>query len=83
MRVKVASGSHIKTQGLCLQLQVKIQSQIFYTDCYVIDSNDYDLVLGTSWLKLLGQIKWNFKDLTMPFVWEDKEMRGLQMSKLL
>lgn len=46
----------------------------------VLPLNDYDIVLGTKWLKELGEISWNFKVLEMNFTWEGKPdtLKGLQ-----
>lgn len=56
VKVKVASGAHIASGGVCKQLTVRIQGFTFRIDFYVLDLNNYDAVLGTNWFKSLGPI---------------------------
>ena len=40
----------------------------------MIPLKGYDMVLGVQWLIILGPILWDFQQLTMHFVWHDKEI---------
>lgn len=45
-----------------------------FIDFYVLGINDYDVVIGIQWLKLLGQIVWDLNNLKMSFTWQQKTL---------
>lgn len=45
LNVKVASGKHMSSMGLCHQLPLSIQGLEFKVYFYILDVNDYDIVL--------------------------------------
>ena len=51
---------------------------------HVLALGGCDVVLGTQWLRTLGEIQWNIKLLTMCFCYEDQKvlLQGLTPSIL-
>jgi hypothetical protein len=67
IRVKVANGDEVVSEGKCMQLKVQFQNFSFTTEAYMIILAGCDMVLGIQWLVTLGPIIWNFKVLFMEF----------------
>ena len=65
--VKVASGATIKTKGVCSNIKVFMQGHNFLVDLNALPLGDYELVLGTQWLRTLGMIQWDFLAMSMQF----------------
>lgn len=70
LNVMVANGDQVTSSGICSGIPIKIDSEDFITDCYVIPLVGYNVVLGVQWLRTLGPILWDFDKLTMSF-WRD------------
>ena len=67
LKVKVANGDIIQTQGLCKDVQVCVQGQTFLVQLHVLPLGGCDVVFGTQWLSTLGVINWDFMNLSMEF----------------
>ncbi|XP_041009343.1 uncharacterized protein LOC121253391 [Juglans microcarpa x Juglans regia] len=67
VRVKVANGELVDSEGKVKGVHVGIQWAMFVLDMYVLVLVGCDMVLGVHWLQGLGPILWNFKELTMQF----------------
>ena len=52
--------------------KVKLQGYTFVVDLYVLPLVGCDMVLGIQWLRTLGPILWDFLNLTMQFVYEER-----------
>ncbi|XP_042946164.1 uncharacterized protein LOC122279545 [Carya illinoinensis] len=81
VRVKVANGELVDSEGKVKGVQVGIQGVEFLLDMYVLVLAGCDMVLGVQWLQGLGPILWNFKELTMQFTYQQavvilKELTG-------
>nr|KYP47302.1 hypothetical protein KK1_031095 [Cajanus cajan] len=63
--VKDGGGQRIKTSGVCKGLQMKMQNMLFKADFYVFALDGEDIVLGMEWLEDMGEMRTNFKDLTL------------------
>lgn len=63
--VKVGNGEKIQFNGVCRGVEIKLQGFGFVADFYVFCLNGDNVVLGMEWLKSLGDIKANFKDLKL------------------
>jgi hypothetical protein len=72
IKVKVANGDEIVSPGKCKNTKVKLQGYTFVVDLYVLPLAGCDIVLGIQWLRTLGPILWDFLNLTMQFVYEEK-----------
>lgn len=67
LRVMVANGEKLSTQGLCKVIQRCAQGYYFATGFLVLPVNECDLVLDVQWLLSHGYIIWYFSSLTMKF----------------
>jgi hypothetical protein len=72
IRVRVANGELVVSEGNCLNVQIQLSGFFFLIDTYVISLAGCDMVLGIQWLVTLGSITWNFKVLTMEFTIDEK-----------
>uniref|UniRef100_A0A2N9EXV4 RNA-directed DNA polymerase n=1 Tax=Fagus sylvatica TaxID=28930 RepID=A0A2N9EXV4_FAGSY len=79
VRVTVASGEKLTSKGKCSRIPIKLGSFITQVDFYILPLEGYDMVLGTHWLRTLGEIVWDFSKLTMRFTsnGEDVVLRGI------
>lgn len=62
---KVGGGQWIKTSGVCGKLKLQLQQLTFKEDFYVLSLDGEDIILGKEWLENLGDMKANFKELSM------------------
>nr|GEW72015.1 monodehydroascorbate reductase [Tanacetum cinerariifolium] len=65
--VSVASGKEIVSSYECKQFKWSIQGQNYSCDAMLLPLGSCEMVLGVQWLSTLGDIKWNFQELTMVF----------------
>ncbi|KAL4335086.1 hypothetical protein GQ457_07G026120 [Hibiscus cannabinus] len=79
LKVTIADGSSIHTQGICREVQWESQGHFFHTDFLVLPLKGCDIVLEVQWLASLGSIQWNFSTLNMNFEYSGKmvEWKGL------
>jgi len=54
--VIVANGDRVAYRGLARNVSTRIGDEFFEIDCYAIPLDCYDMVLGTSFLRMLGPI---------------------------
>lgn len=96
MRVDVANGSSINYDAICKGLLWVLQGIHFKIDPYILPLGSCDMVLGIQWLETLWEIKWDFKQLRMEFMFKGKKhvlrgrtsvnlkaIKGKQLHKLL
>jgi len=67
LKVRVANGATVASEGLCHSVSLKLQSHSFITDFYLIPLAGCDMVLGVAWLRTLGPVLWDFTLMTMEF----------------
>lgn len=60
VRVRVASGEIIPSEGKCMGVKLKIQGTIFLVDVHVVFLEGCDMVLSIQWLQDLGIVYWDF-----------------------
>jgi hypothetical protein len=65
--VTVANGDRVACRGLATDVAIRIGEEFFTISCYSIPLDCYDMILGTTWLRTLGPILWDFDDLCMAF----------------
>ncbi|XP_062176260.1 uncharacterized protein LOC133881329 [Alnus glutinosa] len=70
IQVKIANGDEVPSPGRCKEVKVKMQGYTFRTELFFLPLAGYDAVLGIHWLRTLGPILWDFKELKMEFQYE-------------
>lgn len=75
--VWIANGEILKCQGRFKEVRMDLQGTHFSLTLYFLPLTGLDLVLGIQWLKMLGSMVCNWKQLTMEFLWEN-QIRRLQ-----
>ena len=61
----IANGGSIKCGGHCENVRLQIGQYHLKSHMFAIDMGGCDIVLGVEWLRTLGPILMDFKDLTM------------------
>ncbi|XP_042013895.1 uncharacterized protein LOC121762165 [Salvia splendens] len=76
--VDVADGNRLECKSMCKGLKWSLRGTTFSTDVLLLPLGSCDMVLGIQWLETLGDIRWNFKNLTMDFTLNGKRhlLRG-------
>ena len=72
--VQAANGGKMSCESVCKGLKWKMQGVNFEADVFIMDLNNYDMVLGIQWLSLLGDILCNYKHLWMSFDWQGQRV---------
>ncbi|XP_026428500.1 uncharacterized protein LOC113324394 [Papaver somniferum] len=74
MVVAVANGDNITSHGLCQNLQWEMQGHGFSNDLRVLPLGGYDMVLGADWLQQLGDVTFNFSQLSISFLHQGRHI---------
>ncbi|GJV14851.1 gypsy/ty3 retroelement polyprotein, partial [Tanacetum coccineum] len=74
LRVSIVGGSEIVTVGECKDFQWRLYGQTFITGVMFLPLRGCDMVLGIQWLSTLGDIKWNFQQLKMEFLYNNNKV---------
>ncbi|GJV55960.1 retrotransposon-related protein [Tanacetum coccineum] len=84
LAVTVGDGYNIATTSKCKQFHWQLQGVDFCSDVMLLPLSGCEMVLGIQWLATLGDIKCNFKELRMEFMYQSKKMvlRGTPKSNL-
>jgi hypothetical protein len=65
LRVTVANGDQVTSDGVCKDVRVIIDTEEFVLDFYAIPLAGFDMVLGMHWPRTLGPIPWDFANTRM------------------
>ncbi|XP_021311923.1 uncharacterized protein LOC110433726 [Sorghum bicolor] len=63
----VANGERVACPGVIRNAPFSINGTAFSTDLFVMPLAGYEVVLGTCWMRTLGDVVWNFAERTMSF----------------
>jgi len=74
MMVEAANGGTMSCTSICKNLQWKMQGVQFQVDIFVMKLQNYDMVLGIQWLKLLGNVLSNYEERWVSFWWQNREV---------
>jgi hypothetical protein len=66
-QIMIANGGSIKCGGRCENVRLQIGDYHMISHMFAIDMGGCDIVLGAEWLRNLGLILMDFKELTMKF----------------
>jgi hypothetical protein len=66
-QIMIANGGSMKCGGRCENVHLQIGDYHLKSHMFAIDMGGCDIVLGADWLRTLGPILMDFKDLTMQF----------------
>lgn len=59
IRVMAASGEKLSSLGKCLGVDMKLGNFFTKANFYILTLEGYEVVLGTQWLRTLGEIMWS------------------------
>ncbi|GKA65822.1 reverse transcriptase, partial [Tanacetum coccineum] len=74
LSVTVGDGYKVATTSECKQFNWQLQGVNFCSDVMLLPLVGCEMILGIQWLSTLGDIKCNFKELRMEFVYKRKKM---------
>ncbi|KAF7810390.1 Retrotransposable element Tf2 [Senna tora] len=66
-RVTLGDGYTVQQQGCCKGLEIEMQGLRIRENFYLFKLGDVDMILGVEWLESLGEVRVNWKQLTMKF----------------
>jgi hypothetical protein len=66
-QIMIANGGSMKCGGCCENVHLQIGDYHLKSHMFAIDMGDCDIVMGADWLRTLGHILMDFKELTMQF----------------
>ncbi|KAK2978814.1 hypothetical protein RJ640_015247 [Escallonia rubra] len=65
MKIMVADENKVESDSMCQNFTWTLQGIVFSSNMMVLPLGGYEHVLGLSWLKKLGQVQFDFKEMTM------------------
>jgi hypothetical protein len=74
-QIMISNGGSMKCQGHCENVCLQIGDYHLKSHMFSIDMGDCDIVLGADWLRTLGPILMDFKELTMQFDQEGQQYK--------
>jgi hypothetical protein len=74
-QITIANGGSMKCGGRCENVSLKIGQNHMKSHMFAIDMGGCDIFLGVKWLRTLGPILINFKELTMQFNQEGQQYK--------
>ncbi|GJT97162.1 gypsy/ty3 retroelement polyprotein [Tanacetum coccineum] len=72
--VNVAGGKQLMAVSECKGFKWQLKGETFTADVMLLPLGGCDMVLGIQWLATLGDIKCNFQELKMQFVYNNKKL---------
>lgn len=75
MGVRLGDGHRIKTQGRCSNIQVQLGGLGIVVEANIMELGGIDLILGIKWLETLGKVVMDWKEMTMSFVKDGKQIK--------
>lgn len=67
IQVVVANGDRIHCDGVARNVAMRIGQEDISISCFSIDLGSFDLILDVNYLRTLGPVLWDFKDLSLSF----------------
>lgn len=69
-RVSTGNGEKLKCDKVCRSVKIKIWGVLVILDLFLLPMAGANIVIDTQWLKGLGDVVSNYKDLVMKFNWK-------------
>ncbi|GKE15868.1 putative mitochondrial protein [Tanacetum coccineum] len=84
IEVSVANGQIMNSSYECKGFKWNLQGVEFTSDVLILPLGGCEMVLGVQWSSILGDIRWNFRNLVLDFVYNNKRMvlRGTHKAAL-
>jgi len=73
--VRLGGGNQKLTRGHCKELKVQIGDCVLSTEFFLFDLGGVDVILGIAWLATLGEVKINWRSLSMAFMHQGQNIR--------
>ncbi|XP_058741863.1 uncharacterized protein LOC131614269 [Vicia villosa] len=70
--VMVGNGSHLQCEGICHDVTLNLNNDLFTLPFYLLPIEGADVVLGMAWLRTLGPIQADFSIPSISFTHNDK-----------
>jgi hypothetical protein len=74
-QIMISNGGSMKCGGCCENVRLQIGDHHLKSHMFAIDMGGCDIVLGAYWLRNLGPILMDFKELTMQFDQEGQQYK--------
>jgi hypothetical protein len=74
-QIMIANGGSMKCGGICENVCLQIGQYHMKYHMFAIDMGGCDIVLGAEWIRTLGPILMDFKELTMQFHQEGQQYK--------
>lgn len=74
LQVTVARGKTMISDTICPNFTWTLQGERFSSTVILLPLGGCEMVLGIQWLSTLGEIRWNFKELRIGFIYRGKYM---------
>ncbi|XP_075095483.1 uncharacterized protein LOC142173741 [Nicotiana tabacum] len=73
--VSVADGSIVQVSQICRRIEWLMQRAVYTSDFLLFPIGSSDMVLGVQWLFELGDIKFNYRKLSLEFEYQGKMLK--------
>lgn len=73
-KVSTGSGEKLLCDKVCRNVQIKIQGVVIVIDLFLLPMDGANIVISTQWLKKLGDVVSNYKELYMKFFWKGEQV---------
>lgn len=64
----IANGDRMHCLEQCVRVKIKVQGVPIEANFYLLNLGGYKVVLGAQWLQSLERIAWDFSNLTVEFI---------------
>lgn len=82
LNIKLPNGDSLNSEWRCPQLNWRWDKVEFSDEFWVVELQNWDVILGVTWLSKLGDVNCNFGNQTLSFCWQDQKMTISQDSQL-
>ena len=73
--VTLLDGSTMPAKGICRNVLILLDYEPYTIDCTVVPLKGFDVVLGISWLSTLGDVKVNWMNFSMEYIYNGNKVQ--------